>query len=132
MSLNTKRTVGHLLYEYLFMQSLFLVAKIISYFERRFVVHGLLADSLMQNRTYRSKGEIKVYLHWAKANVFLWSLSVLNVHIKLDSLWTHLEAMLYSLLLSPQYKRTLLVLQFNRRLYSLDFEFDSVWNKQEV
>ena len=46
---------------------------------------------------------IKVYLHCAKANVkakfFLWFLSLLNVTIKLDCLWTHLEAMSVSLLL---------------------------------
>ena len=38
----------------------------------------------------------KVHLHWAKANAcanfFLWSLSLLNVNIKLGSLWTHVEA----------------------------------------
>ena len=45
----------------------------------------------------------------------------------------HLEAMLYSLFaFAPIYKRTLRAVQVNRRLYSLDFEFDSVWNKQEV
>ena len=41
---------------------------------------------------------IKDHLHWAKANFFLWSLSLLNTNIKLYSLWTHLEVM--SLLLS--------------------------------
>ena len=39
---------------------------------------------------------IKVYLHCAKVKVktkyFLWFLSLLSVNIKLDSLWTHLEA----------------------------------------
>ena len=35
---------------------------------------------------------------------FLWCLSLLNVNIKLDSLWTHLEAMSLSVL--SQYKRT--------------------------
>ena len=34
-----------------------------------------------------------------------WFLSLLNVNIELDSLWTHLEAI--SLSLSPQHKRTL-------------------------
>ena len=52
---------------------------------------------------------LKVYLHWSKANakaIFsLWSLSLLNVNIYLDSLWTHLEAI--SLLFSHLYKRTL-------------------------
>ena len=40
-----------------------------------------------------------------KRDFFLWSLSLLSVNIKLESLWTHLEAI--SLSLSPQYKRTL-------------------------
>ena len=34
---------------------------------------------------------------------FLWSLSLRNVNVTMDSLWTHLEAMS----LSPQYKRTI-------------------------
>ena len=42
---------------------------------------------------------LKVNLHWdelnAKANVFLWSL--LNVNIKLDSLWIHQKSMSLSL-----------------------------------
>ena len=49
---------------------------------------------------------VKVHLHWAKANAkvkfVLWSLSLLNVNIKLDSLRTHVEAMSLSL----KYKRT--------------------------
>ena len=48
----------------------------------------------------------KVHLHSAKVNAkvnfLIWSLLLRNVNIKLDFLWTHLEAMLLSL----QYKRT--------------------------
>ena len=29
----------------------------------------------------------KVHLHWAKTNCFLWSLSLPNINIQLDSLW---------------------------------------------
>ena len=43
--------------------------------------------------------DIKVHLHWAKAKFLIWFLSLLNVNIKLDSLWTYLETMS----LSPQY-----------------------------
>ena len=50
---------------------------------------------------------IKVHLHWSKANAklncFLWYVSLRNVNITFDSLWTYLEAMS----LSPLYKRTL-------------------------
>ena len=49
--------------------------------------------------------DLKVHLHWAKANFFLWCLSLLSVKIKWDSLWTHLEVM--SVLLSRQHKRAL-------------------------
>ena len=50
------------------------------------------------------KERLKIHLHWAfKANVkaifFLWSLSLLKMSIKLDLLWTHLEAMSLLLLL---------------------------------
>ena len=54
--------------------------------------------------------DIKVHIHWEKGNVkenvFLWSLSLLNVNIELESLWTYLKAMsLLRLLLLP-HKRT--------------------------
>ena len=45
------------------------------------------------------------YIYTERKRFF--SLSLLNVHIKLDFLWTHLEAM--SLSLSRQYKRTLTI-----------------------
>ena len=35
---------------------------------------------------------IKVYLQWGKTHCFLWSFSLLNVNIKLDSPWNHVEA----------------------------------------
>ena len=41
-----------------------------------------------------------------RKRIFLWSLSLLNVNIKLDSPLTHLEAISLSLLLSRQYKLT--------------------------
>ena len=44
-----------------------------------------------------------IYTEWKrrrKRNIFLWSKSLLNVNIKLDSLWTHLETMSPSLSLS--------------------------------
>ena len=44
-----------------------------------------------------------VFTEWK--GIFLWSLSLLNVNIKLDSIWTNLERM--SLSLSLYYKRTL-------------------------
>ena len=47
------------------------------------------------------------YIYTERKRFFLWSLSLLNVNIKLDFLWTHLEAM--SLSLSRQYKRTLTI-----------------------
>ena len=55
---------------------------------------------ISRNATYY---KINGNLHWgnAKANVFLWSLSLLNGSIKLDSLWTHLD--ITSILLSRQY-----------------------------
>ena len=49
---------------------------------------------------------LKVNFYWAKANAksnFLFDLCLRSMNIKLDSLWTHLEAMS----LSPQFKRTL-------------------------
>ena len=50
-----------------------------------------------------NKDASKVHLHWAKANLFISFLPLLNVIIKLHSLWIPLEAMSLSL----QYKRTL-------------------------
>ena len=46
----------------------------------------------------KSKGSLTL----SESDFFFWYLSLLNVNIKLDSLWTHLEAMS----LSRQYKRT--------------------------
>ena len=42
------------------------------------------------------RATLKVHLHGMKSDIFSWrflSLSLLNVNIKLDSLWTHLEGM---------------------------------------
>ena len=54
---------------------------------------------------------VKVHLHRTKgngkANCFLWSLSLFNVSIKLDTLWSYLEAMSLFLSHSFQYKRNL-------------------------
>ena len=44
-----------------------------------------------------------------ESDFFLWSLSLLNVNIKLDSLWTHLGVMLLWLSLLSQYKWNLKV-----------------------
>ena len=67
-------------------------------------LHPLLCLSLQHNKTQDGKTEasLKVHLHWAKANVFLWSLALLNMNIKLDFLQTHLEEKSLSL----QNKRT--------------------------
>ena len=65
----------------------------------------------------------KVHLHCVKANakaIFLWCLSLLNVNIKFDSLWTHLEAM--SLSLSRQYKGTLTLRKTNSDLLLLNMQ----------
>ena len=64
---------------------------------------------------------LKAHLHWVKANakriLFLWSLLLLNINIKLDSLWTHPEAPSLSLLFSLQYKRTKIKRTTSRRFY---------------
>ena len=39
----------------------------------------------------QTESNFNVHLHKANVNYFLWSLSLLNVNTKLDSLWTHLE-----------------------------------------
>ena len=59
----------------------------------------------------------KVHLHWAKANCLFLCLSLLNVNIKLDSLWTHLEVMWHS----NQYKLTPATSKFNAERLRLKY-----------
>ena len=62
----------------------------------------LKLGSLRKNKEKRA---LKVHVHWGKANIFLLSLSLHNMNIKFDSLWTHQEVM--SPFLSCTYKRDL-------------------------
>ena len=64
---------------------------------RRLQGGGVVVVVITHGQTRAKEVRLKVLSHWVKANFFLRSLSLLNVNVKLDSLWTDLEAMSLSL-----------------------------------